>query len=146
VRTKPVSKSGLAFLLLCWRSNDFTINLLEALMKQRLLVMNGQRIVQEEIEGAWANQKVDKAGALKPGIYNIYTADKADKSKRYDGVVVHTDNNNVYQQIDKKFVMHSRQDFDAVPIIGSAKSISYNEQGKAVVSAEAVKLSRGRSR
>lgn len=115
-------------------------------MKQRLLVMNGQRIVQEEIEGAWANQKVDKAGALKPGIYNIYTADKADKSKRYDGVVVHTDNNNVYQQIDKKFIMHSRQDFDTAPTIGSAKSISYNDQGKAVVSAEAVRLSRGRSR
>ena len=35
-------------------------------MKQRLLVMNGQRIVQAEQEGAWANQKVDKAGALKP--------------------------------------------------------------------------------
>jgi hypothetical protein len=30
-------------------------------MKQRLLVMNGQRIVQAEQEGAWANQKVDKA-------------------------------------------------------------------------------------
>jgi len=115
-------------------------------MKQRLLVMNGQRIVQEEIEGVWTNQKVDKAGALKPGIYNIYTADKADKSKQYDGVIVHTDNNNVYQQINKKFAMHSRQDFDTVPIIGSAKSISYNEQGKAVVSTEAVKLSRGLSR
>jgi hypothetical protein len=115
-------------------------------MKQRLLVMNGQRILQGEHEGAWTNQKVDKAGELKPGIYNIYMAEKADKSKRYDGVVVHTDNDNVYQQIDKKFVMHSRHDFDLVPAMGSAKSISYNDQGKAVVSAEAVTLSRGRSR
>ena len=40
-------------------------------MKQRLLVMNGQRIVQTDQCRAWANQKVDKAGALKPGIsYN----------------------------------------------------------------------------
>jgi hypothetical protein len=83
---------------------------------------------------------------LKPGIYNIYMAEKADKSKRYDGVVVHTDNDNVYQKIDKKFVMHSRKDFDMVPVMGSAKSISYNDQGKAVVSTEAVTLSRGRSR
>ena len=43
-------------------------------MKERLLVMNGQRIVQAEKDGAWTNQKVDKAGALKPGIYNLYTA------------------------------------------------------------------------
>ena len=115
-------------------------------MKQRLVVMNGQRILQSEHEGAWKNQKVDKAGELKPGIYNIYMAEKADKSKRYDGVVVHTDNDNVYQKIDKKFVMHPRKDFDMAPAMGSAKSISYNNQGKAVVSAEAVKLSRGRSR
>lgn len=115
-------------------------------MKQRLVVMNGQRILQSEHEGAWKNQKVDKAGELKPGIYNIYMAEKADKSKQYDGVVVHTDNDNVYQKIDKKFVMHSRQDFDIAPVMGSAKSISYNNQGKAVISAEAATLSRGRSR
>lgn len=48
-------------------------------MKERLLVMNGQRIVQAEKDGAWTNQKVDKAGALKPGIYNLYTAQAADK-------------------------------------------------------------------
>jgi len=115
-------------------------------MKQRLLVMNGQRILQGESDGAWTNQKVDKAGNLKPGIYNIYTAEKVDKSQRYDGVIVYADKNSVYQQIDKKFVMHSRQDFDIVPYYGSAKSISYNDHGKAVVSSETAKLSRGRSR
>lgn len=115
-------------------------------MKQRLLVMNGQRIVQTEQGGAWTNQKVDKAGTLKPGIYNLYMAQKADKSQRHDGVIVHADNNNIYQQVGKNFVMHDRQNFDKVPEIGSAKSITYNDQGKAVVSAEAAKLSRGRSR
>ena len=47
-------------------------------MKQRLLVMNGQKIVQSEQAGAWINQKVDKAGALNPGIYNLYMAQVAD--------------------------------------------------------------------
>jgi hypothetical protein len=115
-------------------------------MKQRLVVMNGQRILQSEHEGVWKNQKVDKAGELKPGIYNIYVAEKADKAKRYDGVVVHTDNDNVYQKIDKKFIMHSRKDFDILPVMGSAKSISYNNQGRAVILTEAATLSRGRSR
>jgi len=114
-------------------------------MKQRLLVMNGQRIVQTEQGGAWINQKVDKAGAMKPGIYNLYMAQQANKSQRYDGVIVHADDRNVYQQIGKNFIMHARSDFDIVDI-GRAKSISYDAQGKAIVSADTVKLSRGRSR
>jgi hypothetical protein len=60
-------------------------------------------------------------------------------------VIVHADATNVYQQIGKNFVMHARSDFDKVPEIGSAKSISYNAQGKAAVAAEAPKLTRGRS-
>lgn len=115
-------------------------------MKQRLLVMNGQRILQSEQEGAWTNQKVDKAGALKPGIYNLYLAEPADKTKRYDGVIVHVDSNHIYQKIEKKFFLHSRNDFDTVPAIGNIKSISYNDQGRAVVSSEAVKIGRSRSR
>ncbi|WP_017842774.1 IncP plasmid survival protein KfrB [Methylotuvimicrobium buryatense] len=115
-------------------------------MKQRLLVMNGQRILQGESDGAWTSQKVDKAGTLKPGIYNIYTAEPVDKSQRYDGVIVYADKNSVYQQIGKKFVMHARQDFDIVPTYGSVKSINYNDHGKAVISSETAKLSRGRSR
>ncbi len=115
-------------------------------MKQRLLVMNGQRIVQTEQRGAWTNQKVDKAGDMKPGIYNLYMAQQADRSQRHDGMIVHADSNSVYQQIGKNFVMHSRSDFDKVPDIGSAKSITYNAQGKAQVGAEAVKLGRSRSR
>ncbi|EMJ7039721.1 MULTISPECIES: IncP plasmid survival protein KfrB [Pseudomonadota] len=115
-------------------------------MKHRLLVMNGQRIVQTENQGAWTNQKVDKAGALKPGIYNIYMAQKAEKSQRHDGTIVHADSGSIYQQVGKNFVMHARSDFDKVPEIGSAKSITYDANGKAQVSAENVKLSRGRTR
>lgn len=115
-------------------------------MKERLLVMNGQRIVQAEKDGAWANQKVDKAGALKPGIYNLYLAQAADKKQTHDGVIVHADSSNVYQQTGKNFVLHARSDFDKVPDIGSVKSISYTAQGQAAVAAEAPKLARGRSR
>ncbi|WP_232422343.1 KfrB domain-containing protein [Methylosarcina fibrata] len=55
----------------------------------------GQRTLQNEQDGAWTNQKVDKAGALKPGIYNLYLAEQADKTKRYDGVIVHVDSNHI---------------------------------------------------
>lgn len=115
-------------------------------MKQRLLVMNGVRIVQNERDGQWHNDKVNKAGALKPGIYNLYVASRADKAAACSGIILHADKERVYQQVGKNYVMHARSDFDKVPEIGSAKSISYDAQGKASVSAETVQLSRGRSR
>lgn len=114
-------------------------------MKKRFLVMNGQRIVQIDQGGVWANEKVEKAGTLKPGIYNLYRAKEADKSKRHDGVIVHTDKNSVYQKVGSNFVMHPKSCFDIVPDVESATSISYNDEGRAVV-AKAAKLSRGRSR
>ncbi|MDF7677073.1 conjugal transfer protein TraO [Neisseriaceae bacterium ESL0693] len=115
-------------------------------MKKRLLVMNGQRIVQTEKAGEWTNNKVDKARTLKPGIYNLYLAKEVDKAQSYEGLIVHSDSKNVYQQIGKNFVMHEKQNFDKLPDIGVLKSISYDAQGKAVVSAVSLNLSRGRSR
>ena len=108
--------------------------------------MNGSRIVQNEQEGQWKSEKVDKAGALKPGIYNLYLASRADKAATHSGVIVHADKDNVYQQVGRNYVMHARADFEKVPEIGSAKRISYDAQGKASVAAETVQLSRGRSR
>lgn len=116
-------------------------------MKQRLLVMNGQRIVQTEQEGAWVNQKVDKAGLLKPGIYNLYLAQPADKTQKHEGVIVYADTDHVYQQISKAaFVTHSRTAFQAAPDIGKAVGVSYDPQGRAQVAPETLHLTRGRSR
>lgn len=114
-------------------------------MKQRLLVMNGQRIVQHEQGGQWQNDKVEKAGSVKPGIYNLYLASQADKAKLHDGVILYADKDSVYQQVGKNYVKHDREDFDKVPEIGSNSSIKY-DQGKAVISASSTKLSRGMSR
>ena len=116
-------------------------------MKQRLLVMNGQRILQHENDGgAWVNQKVEKAGALKPGIYNLHSAQPADKSTAHEGAILHADRSSVYQQTGKNIVMHERANFDKVPDIGSVKNVSYDAAGKAAVGAESVTRSRGRSR
>lgn len=116
-------------------------------MKQRLLVMNGQRIVQtNEQDGSWRNDRIDRAGELKPGIYNLPTAPMADKSKQYEGVIAHADNERVYQLQGKQFVVHDRHDFDKVPDVGSTKTISYGTDGRAVVGTHTAKLSRGLTR
>ncbi len=70
-------------------------------MKQRLLVMNGQKLLQSEQGGQWATTKVEKAGAIKPGIYNIHLAMPADKVKSHDGLVLHLDKEHLYQQVGK---------------------------------------------
>jgi hypothetical protein len=40
-------------------------------------------------------KKWTKPALLKPGIYNLYLAEQADKTKRYDGVIVHVDSNHI---------------------------------------------------
>ena len=114
-------------------------------MKQRVLVMNGQRLVQNENAGQWETDKVDKAGAIKPGIYNIHLATDADQAKAYEGVIIHADKTAVYQQVGKSFVKHDRELFDKVPAIGSVSRLEYQDN-KAIVAATSVKQGRRLSR
>jgi len=114
-------------------------------MKERLLVMNGQKILQHEQEGRWQNDKVEKAGLLKPGIYNLYLASQADKTKTHDGVILHVDRDSVFQQVGTNVVKHDRVDFAKAPAIGSHSSVTY-DQGKAFSRPAPEKLVRGMSR
>jgi cell filamentation protein len=117
-------------------------------MKQRVLVMNGQRIVQSEAGvNVWKTDQVEKAGELKPGIYNIYTAATADKAKAYEGALVHADGQAVYQQVGKQFVRHARIDFEKPLKLGIPSSIAYDPtSGRALVSTVAPTPSRKMSR
>lgn len=114
-------------------------------MKQRLLVMNGQKLLQSEHAGQWQVDKVERAGTLKPGIYNIYLAAPADKASAHVGVVLHADAEFVYQHVGKTFVRHERSSFDQVPAFGNHVSIRY-EHSQAVVTAAGLKLGRKLSR
>lgn len=113
--------------------------------KQRLLVMNGQRLLQSAQGGEWATKKVDKAGALKPGIYDLYLATPADKTKAYDGTILYADKTSVYQKVAKSYIKHDRQDFSALPDSGQLTRIHYDD-GKAVVAQSTPKLVQGRGR
>ena len=101
-------------------------------MKQRILVMNGQRLVQTEQEGQWNTINVEKAGNFKAGIYNLYRATDADKKQESIGMILHTDKDYVYQQKGREVLRHDRKDFTIVPVYGAIKSISYDEQSRAI--------------
>ena len=95
-------------------------------MKLRLLVMNGQRLVQTEQEGRWQTVKVTKAGRLKPGLYFLYLARPASPSECYEGVIVYADSAFVYQQLDKvSSIKHPRASFDKLPELGCITRLHY---------------------
>ena len=110
-------------------------------MKQRLLVMNGQRLVQCEQGGKWDTVKVEKAGTVRPGIYDIHLSSAAQKTKAYDGPILHADKDYIYQLVGKSYIKHNRDDFETVPEIGSNSSVKY-DNGKPLVMPSAVKLGR----
>jgi cell filamentation protein len=109
--------------------------------KERILVMNGQRLLQQEQGGEWTTQKVSKAGRLKPGIYNAYLANDADPTLQHNGIVFHADGTYVYQKTEQNIVRYPFQAFDSIPEYGKPVSISC-EQGKALVADAALSKSR----
>lgn len=113
--------------------------------RQRLLVMNGQRLLQTSQAGSWVTSKVDKAGALKPGIYALHLAKPADKTLTYDGPFLFADSTSVYQKAGKDVIKHKREDFSSVPGPGTDIGVRY-DGGKALVAPSTAKLVRGRSR
>lgn len=114
-------------------------------MKQRLLVMNGHRLLQAERDGQWATIKVDKAMGIKPGIYDLHLARVIDKSLAYDGVVLTTDKEHVFQLIGRTVMKHDRNQFESAPDAGANMRITYGD-GKAIVASASIRTGRGRSR
>ncbi|SFL27259.1 cell filamentation protein [Nitrosomonas aestuarii] len=100
------------------------------MMKQRLLVMNGQKLLQHEINGEWKIDKISKAGEIRAGIYNIYLAKEAvkDEAIKYEGEIVHADIDFVYQKTGRDFIKHERGLFSELPVFGKNMMIRYNDK------------------
>ena len=114
----------------------------DAMTKKRLVVMNGQKIIQSErAPGDWQVEKVEKAHGIKPGYYNLHSAVTADKKSSYVGPVVHADQDFLYQQNGVGLVRHTRDSFDILPEIGAHITIGYS-QGRANMQATSPKKAR----
>ena len=113
--------------------------------KERILVMNGSRILQIEKDGQWANGKVTRAGSLKPGIYNLYSAESPDPTKTHTGTILHADKHVIYQAIGKKIVKHDTASFgDDKPDVGEHLSVRYIKGQAQTSPAEKIKHSLSR--
>ena len=97
-------------------------------MQERLVVSNGSRRIERSTDTkSWVASKIEGAGNLVPGIYNLYDAQAADRSKNatHSGTVVHLTRDSVYQQTVSNLVRHPRHLFDAVPDVGRNMNITY---------------------
>lgn len=118
-------------------------------MMKRIIVMNGSRVVQsrEEKTQDWKIEKITTRTSIKPGIYNISAAQKADIKGTYLGTILHREDGLVYQKYGKKIIAHDSSAFDNLPGIGTLYEISYNENGRASVAMhqrQTMKTGRGR--
>ncbi len=110
-------------------------------MKLRLVVMNGHRLVESQRDGKWRIEKVGKANGLTPYIYNLFMAERVDKTRQYDGVVLYADRQFVYQVFKKGYVRHDAADFELAPAYGERVRIAYKNE-KASVSVVGSKAGR----
>lgn len=102
-------------------------------MKQRLLVMNGHRLIQEEMNGCWKVSKVAKAGSLQPGLYDLYFSQLASPYGIYEGTIVHIEKEYVFQKVDALFFKHEKKRFKRKPEIGATTTVKYFPTGSAAL-------------
>lgn len=103
--------------------------------QKRIVVMNGQRLSQEApAPGKWEVVKVDKAGSIKPGVYNLAAAKLAQDGQKYSGAIVETDREAVYQQSQSGLIKHESRKFSKLPEIGTLKGLEYTQSGNLTVS------------
>ena len=114
-------------------------------MNERLIVMNGRCVLQQQQGATWKDIDVEKAGALKPGIYNLSTAVPADQTTAHEGVILHLTKDTVFQVVDKTVLTHRRAAFSQSPAVGASVSIRY-EQDKALITARSPTQKRGITR
>lgn len=97
--------------------------------KLRMIVMNGQRIIQALVNNEWETtgtiKKVEEG--IKPGIYNIYLAQKPEEKKQYEGKILYVDKENevFYQQIGKDFIVHQLNAINGKPVAGKDVVVEY---------------------
>lgn len=104
--------------------------------------MNGQKLAQNDLSGEWKTDKVSKAIGIDPGIYNLYNAVEADRSKVTIGQVIHIDKkeNMLYQRKGLQYIKHHLRYFDKIPETGVVINIKY-ENDKVSISETSKKLS-----
>jgi len=114
--------------------------------KLRMIVMNGQKILQTQNNNEWETvgtiKKVEEG--IKPGVYSIYLAKAPVDKNQYEGKIIHIDKDNAvfYQQINKDFIVHQLNAVDGKPAAGKNVAITYDGEKATLTLIDALKNKR----
>jgi len=114
--------------------------------KLRMIVMNGQKILQTQNNNEWETtgtiKKVDEG--IKPGVYNIYLATAPVDKNQYQGQIIYIDKENAvfYQQVKKDFIVHQLNAVDGKPVAGKDVAITYDGEKGTLTLIDALKNKR----
>ena len=114
--------------------------------KLRMIVMNGQKILQTQNNNEWETigtiKKVDEG--IKPGVYNIYLATAPVDKNQYQGQIIYIDKENsvFYQQVKKDFIVHQLNAVDGKPVAGKDVAITYDGEKGTLTLIDALKNKR----
>tara|TARA_R110002073_G_scaffold332871_1_gene519556 strand:+ start:2738 stop:3109 length:372 start_codon:yes stop_codon:yes gene_type:complete len=114
--------------------------------KQRIIVMNGQKILQTQNNNEWETTGAIKKAeeGIKPGVYNIYLAKEPSDKNQYEGTILLIDKDNgvFYQQIKKDFIVHQLKAVDIKPVAGKDVVVRYDEKKVTLTQMGALKMKR----
>jgi len=111
--------------------------------KLRIVVMNGQKIIQALVNNEWETTGTIKKAeeGIKPGIYNIYLAKTPEDKKQYEGKILYVDKENevFYQQTGKDFIVHQINVVNGKPVAGNDVVVEYDGQKAHLIQNDALK-------
>ncbi len=114
--------------------------------KQRIIVMNGRKILQTQINNEWETTGTIKKAeeGIRPGVYNIYLAKVPSDKNQYEGkiLLVDKDNDVFYQQVKKDFIVHQLNAVDGKPVAGKDVVVSYDGEKAALTQMDVLKKKR----
>ncbi len=114
--------------------------------KQRIIVMNGRKILQTQINNEWettgAIKKVEEG--IRPGVYNIYLAKAPSDKNQYEGKILLVDKGNsvFYQQTKKDFIVHQLNAVDGKVVAGMDAVVGYDGKKVTLTQMGAIKKKR----
>lgn len=105
-------------------------------MKQRILVLNGQRLIERWEDEEWKTTKVAKAEELKGGVYNIFTARDGNKNQVTQGILVHATKDEIFLKGNYGFMKFDITEDTKIPAIGSHVNLSYDQDSLKIEKSE----------
>ena len=111
--------------------------------KQRIIVMNGQKILQTQNNNEWETTGAIKKAeeGIRPGVYNIYLAKEPSDKNQYEGTILLVDKDNgvFYQQVKKDFIVHQLNSVDGKPVAGKDVVVRYDGKKAALTQTDTLK-------